>query len=408
MKNCVLKVENLYKEYKLGLINHGTLTHDLQSWWARFRGKEDPNSIISQHHNKDIEKESFLALKNVNFEVKEGERVGVIGKNGAGKSTLLKILSRITMPSKGLVKIKGRVGSLLEVGTGFHPELTGRENIYLNGAILGMTRREIYKNFDAIVDFSGIEKYIDTPVKRYSSGMSVRLAFAVAAYLEPEILIVDEVLAVGDAEFQKKALGKMEDVSLNEGRTVIFVSHNMSVIQKLCNRGILFESGEIISDGKIDIVVNDYIKRIGILKTDRIHELRGVKVISFRHYPEKGKKKYSSDSKLFAEIDFFTEENIKTAYLNFVIEDHEGKFLIHSRTDFYGLYPSFETGMYRVRVEVPRIGLKAGTYSIWFRIYVKNKDKVDFADSEKLPLLIEGSFEGGLLNIPIKWNWDKI
>lgn len=259
MSQTVIKVENLYKEYKLGVINHGTLTHDLQSWWARMRGKEDPNSLISVHHNADAETDSFLALKDISFEVKQGERIGIIGKNGAGKSTILKILSKVTAPTKGNIKIKGRIASLLEVGTGFHPELTGRENIYLNGAILGMRKKEIDRKLDEIVDFSGVEKHIDTPVKRYSSGMNVRLGFAVAAHLEPEILIVDEVLAVGDAEFQKKAIGKMESVSKGEGRTILFVSHNMDAIIKLCNRSILLGAGKIMLDDNTDKVVLSYL-----------------------------------------------------------------------------------------------------------------------------------------------------
>jgi lipopolysaccharide transport system ATP-binding protein len=260
MSDTVITVEHLYKEYKLGIISHGTLTRDLQSWWARVRGKEDPNSLISVHHRKDTEKDSFLALSDVSFEVKQGDRVGIIGKNGAGKSTLLKILSRITSPTKGTAKIKGRVGSLLEVGTGFHPELTGRENIYLNGAILGMTRREISRKLDEIVAFAGIDKYVDTPVKRYSSGMNVRLGFAVAAHLDTDILIADEVLAVGDAEFQEKAIGKMQEVSTGEGRTILFVSHNMGAILQLCPYAVLLKEGEIIEKGISSEVVKKYIE----------------------------------------------------------------------------------------------------------------------------------------------------
>lgn len=263
MSQTVIKVENLYKEYKLGVINHGTLTHDLQSWWARVRGKDDPNSLITLHHNVDAERDSFLALKDVNFKVKAGERVGVIGKNGAGKSTLLKILSKITSPTRGNVKIRGRVGSLLEVGTGFHPELTGRENIYLNGAILGMSKKEIDCKLDEIIDFAGVEKHVDTPVKRYSSGMNVRLGFAVAAHLEPEILVVDEVLAVGDAEFQRKAIGKMEEVSKGEGRTILFVSHNMVSVRNLCTDCIVLNKGEIFYTGKTDAAISEYNKILG-------------------------------------------------------------------------------------------------------------------------------------------------
>jgi len=257
----VIQIENLWKEYRLGVIGHGTLTQDLQSWWARMRGKEDPNSKIVpmlKGQKKQIEGNRFWALQDINLEIKEGEILGIIGKNGAGKSTLLKILSRVTAPSQGNVKVKGRIASLLEVGTGFHPELTGRENVYLNGAILGMTKQEVINKFDEIVDFSGIEPFIDTPVKRYSSGMYVRLAFAVAAHLEPEILIIDEVLAVGDAEFQKKCLGKMGEVS-REGRTVLFVSHSMSAIEKLCSKIVLLQHGTVKKIGDPFEIIDDYL-----------------------------------------------------------------------------------------------------------------------------------------------------
>ncbi len=244
MAETVIKIENLYKEYRLGVVGHGTLYRDLQSWWALARGKEDPNSLIG-HENRIEKNENILALNNINLEIKKGEIWGIIGANGAGKSTLLKILSRVTTPTSGLIKIKGRIASLLEVGTGFHTELTGRENIYLNGAINGMDRNEVTKKLDEIIQFSGVEKFIDTPVKRYSSGMYVRLGFAVAAHLDPDILIVDEVLAVGDIKFQKKAIGKMQEISSTGGRTVLFVSHKMSTIQSLCDRAILIDNGTI-------------------------------------------------------------------------------------------------------------------------------------------------------------------
>jgi len=245
--STVIKVENISKQYRLGDVGTGTISHDLNRWWAMLRGKEDPTLQLGEVNDRSKAGESdyVWALKDINFEVKAGEVLGIIGRNGAGKSTLLKILSKTTQPTTGTVKLKGRVASLLEVGTGFHPELSGRDNIFLNGAILGMTKREIQSKFDEIVDFSGVERYIDTPVKRYSSGMYVRLAFAVAAHLEPEILIVDEVLAVGDAEFQKKCLGKMKDVSVNDGRTVLFVSHNMTAIQGLCNQALVLNNGMV-------------------------------------------------------------------------------------------------------------------------------------------------------------------
>jgi len=260
MSNTIIKVENISKLYRLGDVGTGTISHDLNRWWARVRGKEDPFAQVGETNDRSVKGKSdyVWALQDINFEVKQGEVLGLIGKNGAGKSTLLKILSKVTQPSGGQIKIKGRIASLLEVGTGFHPELSGRENIFLNGAILGMTKKEIRKKFDEIVDFAGIERYIDTPVKRYSSGMYVRLAFAVAAFLEPEILIVDEVLAVGDAEFQKKCLGKMKDVSDQEGRTIIFVSHSMPMIASLCNRGIVLKNGGKTFDGSASAAVHYY------------------------------------------------------------------------------------------------------------------------------------------------------
>ncbi|WEK19702.1 MAG: ABC transporter ATP-binding protein [Candidatus Pedobacter colombiensis] len=245
MNNIAIKVENLSKAYQLGEIGTGTISRDLERWWAKLRGKDDPFLRIGEiNRTRDKGKSDIIwSLKDLHFEVEQGDAVGIIGRNGAGKSTLLKILSRVTAPTTGLAKIKGRIASLLEVGTGFHPELTGRENIFLNGAILGMRKAEIKRKFEEIVDFAGVERYIDTPVKRYSSGMYVRLAFAVAAHLESEILIVDEVLAVGDAEFQKKCLGKMGAVSKGEGRTVLFVSHNMASIHALCKKGIVLNNG---------------------------------------------------------------------------------------------------------------------------------------------------------------------
>ena len=257
----VICVEGLYKKYRLGVIGHGTLSHDLQSWWAKIRGKEDPNaeiSVLTSGEQAQVVGKDFWALRGIDLEIKQGELLGIIGMNGAGKSTLLKILSRITAPTKGNVKIKGRVASLLEVGTGFHPELTGRENIYLNGIILGMTKAEVDKSLEEIVDFSGVEKYIDTPVKRYSSGMRVRLGFAVAAHMDPEILIVDEVLAVGDAAFQKRCIGKMQSVG-QEGRTVLFVSHNMHSIHKLCERCALLSYGKVEQVGSTAKMIDTYL-----------------------------------------------------------------------------------------------------------------------------------------------------
>ncbi len=257
MSNIVIKAENLSKYYKLGVINNGTLFRDIQTWLDLKRGKQDRHSQIGSH-KYDGNAEGFWALKNLSFEIQQGDRVGIIGKNGAGKSTLLKILSRITAPTDGKVKIKGRVASLLEVGTGFHGELTGRENVYLNGAILGMKKKEVDRKIDEIIAFSEIEQHIDTPVKRYSSGMYVRLAFAVAAHLDCEILIADEVLAVGDASFQKKAIGKMDQLSKGQGKTVLFVSHQIPAVTSLCNKGIFLEKGKIIENGDLGKCVDLY------------------------------------------------------------------------------------------------------------------------------------------------------
>ncbi|TRX04538.1 ABC transporter ATP-binding protein [Flavobacterium gawalongense] len=263
MKDIILKAENISKQYRLGQVGTGTLSHDLNRWWHQVRGKENPYLKIGDTNDRSTKGtcDYVWALQDINFEVERGEVLGIIGKNGAGKSTLLKILSRVTAPTTGNIKFGGRVASLLEVGTGFNGEMTGRENIFLNGAILGMTKKEIASKIDEIIDFSGCERYIDTPVKRYSSGMTVRLAFAVAAFLEPEILVIDEVLAVGDAEFQKKAIGKMRDISRQGGRTVLFVSHNMAAIQKLCTKCILLQNGRFIMEGKTEDVVSFYLSQ---------------------------------------------------------------------------------------------------------------------------------------------------
>jgi lipopolysaccharide transport system ATP-binding protein len=288
--STAIQIENVSKVYRLGAMGTGTLSHDLRRWWNISRGKEDPYLKVGVKNDRTdgIDSEYVRSLNDISFDVQQGESLGVIGRNGAGKSTLLKILSRITGPSTGSIKIKGRIASLLEVGTGFHPELTGRENIFLNGAILGMRKAEISRKLDEIIAFSGIGKYIDTPVKRYSSGMYVRLAFAVAAHLEPEILIVDEVLAVGDAEFQKKCLGKMKDVS-GQGRTVIFVSHNMAAVKSLCQNAILLKHGELAATGRADDVVSLYLgmddKSAGLsaffqpIQADDVH----ISSVAFKH-----------------------------------------------------------------------------------------------------------------------------
>jgi lipopolysaccharide transport system ATP-binding protein len=267
--SIILKAENISKQYRLGTVGTGSLQHDLNRWWHQLRGKEDPYLKVGGVNDRSTKatEDYVWALRDINFEVKQGEVLGIIGKNGAGKSTLLKILSRVTAPTTGSIKTKGRIASLLEVGTGFHGELTGRENIFMNGSVLGMSRAEIKSKLDEIIAFSGCEKYIDTPVKRYSSGMTVRLGFAVAAHLEPEILVVDEVLAVGDAEFQKKAIGKMQDLSTGEGRTVLFVSHNMASVKTLCTKGIILKNGFMNFEGSSNDAVNFYLQTNKIKKS---------------------------------------------------------------------------------------------------------------------------------------------
>jgi ABC-type polysaccharide/polyol phosphate transport system ATPase subunit len=309
MPKTIISVEHLTKRYDLGVINTGTLSRDINRWWALLRGKSDPYFQIGQPDHGNRTRDSILALDDVSFQVQQGEALGIIGHNGAGKSTLLKILSRITAPTSGKVKMNGRVGSLLEVGTGFHPELTGRENIYLNGAILGMSHKDVERKFDEIVDFSGVEQFIDTPVKHFSSGMYVRLAFAVAAHLEPEILIVDEVLAVGDIEFQKKCLGKMGDVA-HEGRTVLFVSHNMAAISKLSNNGIVLDKGSIISKDTIENSIKIYLD----LEKSKDNATIMLPPSTYQNPPGTGKQLTISDTNDELKTKFFINEKIKIEF----------------------------------------------------------------------------------------------
>jgi lipopolysaccharide transport system ATP-binding protein len=335
--STVIKVENVSKVYNLGTISSGTLAEDVNRMVARAFGKEDPlRKVTHLEANSNI----HIALRDVSFDVKDGEVLGIIGKNGAGKSTLLKILSRITAPTSGAIKMKGRVASLLEVGTGFHPELSGRENIFLNGAILGMTRSEVARKFDEIVDFSGVEKFIDTPVKRYSSGMYVRLAFAVAAHLEPEILIVDEVLAVGDADFQKKCLGKMKDVSANQGRTVLFVSHNMTAVKNLCNRGIFLRQGQILQSGTADEVVayyqshefNDSFVQSWEYETAPGNDKIKAKSVKAIPYLKPGQDAITPDTAIDIEYEFWNEIDDTPINLSLFVNNISGEpiFNIHS------------------------------------------------------------------------------
>jgi len=387
--NTVIKVENLSKQYRLGQIGTGTITHDINRWWHKLRGNQDPYLKIGETNDRTQKgsSEYIWALKDINFEVKRGDVVGIIGRNGAGKSTLLKILSRTTAPSTGRVKIKGRIASLLEVGTGFHPELSGRDNIFLNGCILGMSRKEIKSKFDEIVDFAGVERYIDTPVKRYSSGMYVRLAFAVAAHLDPDILIVDEVLAVGDAEFQKKCLGKMKDVSVNDGRTVLFVSHNMSAIRNLCNEVVLMNMGMVDSVGSTENIINSYFKKniIDLVLNDRTDRI-GNGLIKFTNIV------FLNNQNIPVE-NFFTGEFLKLEIYYQTNGDLDISDIITSVTfqdDYQKPVMSFVSdemvverkihGENKIILEIDSLPLRGGTYSIRLFSSYKTTAFSDFCD----------------------------
>lgn len=357
MSDTVIRVENLSKQYRLGLVGTGALAHDINRWWYRLRGKEDPYLKVGQTNDRTTKgsSEYVWSLRDVDFEVKQGEVLGIIGRNGAGKSTLLKILSRVTAPTVGSVKAKGRIASLLEVGTGFHPELTGRENVYLNGAINGMTRAEISRKIEEIVDFSGCERYIDTPVKRYSSGMTVRLGFAVAAHLEPEILIVDEVLAVGDSEFQKKCIGKMQDVA-GHGRTVLFVSHNMAAIHQLCSRCLFLENGRMTADDTPEIIIGHY---LSTAIENEIHPKTGpLRLIRINQITEG----------ILVEAEFEFPSPVKLPSLGVVIKNYLGAIVFGMNPQTAGIH-SLETptkkGTISVLIKQPK--LRTGRYvaSIW-------------------------------------------
>ncbi|MES2431384.1 MAG: ABC transporter ATP-binding protein [Bacteroidota bacterium] len=344
--SIVIEVENVSKQYRLGQIGTGSLSHDVNRFWHKVRGKEDPYLKIGAENDRTKKGDSdyVWALKDINFTVEQGKVLGIIGRNGAGKSTLLKILSRTTGPTTGTIRGRGRIASLLEVGTGFHPELSGRDNIFLNGAILGMTKQEIRSKFDEIVDFSGVERYIDTPVKRYSSGMYVRLAFAVAAHLEPEILIVDEVLAVGDFEFQKKCLGKMKDVSVKDGRTVLFVSHNMGAVKNLCDKGLLLENGQMKSFGDINTVMQNYFKKgdatEGVFFSDKLEKSEVVAIKSLKLLNQNGivTETFDIGDDLTVELELESDMDIENPNIAVGIKSQHG-FITIANSMFDGTRP---------------------------------------------------------------------
>ena len=393
MSDTIIKVENLSKQYHLGTIGTGTLRSDFQRFWANLRGKEDPTLKIGQENsltnNQQLATNNdwIWALRDINFEVKQGEVLGIIGKNGAGKSTLLKILSKVTTPTTGKVKIRGRIASLLEVGTGFHPELTGRENIFLNGAILGMTKTEVRSKFDEIVDFSGVAKYIDTPVKRYSSGMYVRLAFAIAAHLDPEILIVDEVLAVGDAEFQKKAMGKMQDISEGQGRTVLFVSHNLTTVKNLCHNCMLLTNGKVnIYDETVN-VINNYLN----LKNDLKLKLTCDKESSIGNeyidilnatIASPHEKIYREDELLF---EFIFKNKIQTnVHVTFVLRSIDDTVIFQSMTKKSYL----NYGKYKSCFYIPPYILNNETYKIQI-VFIQNDSLLIYHKEDILVFQVE-------------------
>ncbi|MBR6093035.1 MAG: ABC transporter ATP-binding protein [Bacteroidales bacterium] len=375
--STAIEFNNVSKQYRLGLVSTKTLSHDLNRWWKmHILGKEDPYLKVGSvnDRSKAADSDFVWALKDINFKIEQGDVVGIIGKNGAGKSTMLKLLSRVTGPTTGTIRTKGRIGALLEVGTGFHSEMTGRENIYMNGAILGMTKKEISHKLDEIVDFSGCERYIDTPVKRYSSGMIVRLGFAVAAFLEPEILVVDEVLAVGDAEFQQKAIGKMQDVSSGEGRTVLFVSHNMESIRTLCHHGILLDKGSIAYTGDIESVVEKYLASAIADLTDyteitKSHQLpyltRKLEYLSVKM--DNDVKNVSTEEPLRFTARFKRNDS-RVTKCNFgvVIKDDMGRGVGAAYSEAVELNLNDEVG--EVNIEIKNHQLAKGKYSLNFNI----------------------------------------
>lgn len=384
-KDIILKADKISKQYKLGLVGTGSINDDLKRWWYKIRGKENPFLKIGESNDRSTKGSSdyVWALQDINFEVERGEVVGIIGKNGAGKSTLLKILSKVTSPTTGEIKTKGRIASLLEVGTGFHGEMTGRENIYLNGAILGMTKKEIASKIDEIIDFSGCQRYIDTPVKRYSSGMTVRLAFAVAAFLEPEILVIDEVLAVGDAEFQKKAIGKMQDISKGEGRTVLFVSHNMAAVKQLCTRGIVLEHGKTVFEGGVHDAVDFYLysNQYSGYKKVYSNELlvsSGVMSAKLLDSKEINKAEFKFDESIFVSITLKIESKAISSTLGFRVINSKNTIVFTTETH---LNNHIQTeGVYTFLVEMPSKTLVPDNFKITIGLHKPNIQMIELLE----------------------------
>ena len=404
MSTAVIKVENLSKAYRLGVIGTGTVGNDLKRWYARVRGKEDPFLKIGETNDRTTKGNSDVvwSLKDINFEIEQGDAVGIIGRNGAGKSTLLKILSRVTSPTTGKITGNGRVASLLEVGTGFNPELSGKDNIYLNGAILGMRKKEIKKRFDEIVDFAGVERYIDTPVKRYSSGMYVRLAFAVAAYLESEILIIDEVLAVGDAEFQKKCLGKMGEVSKGEGRTVLFVSHNMSSVATLTSKAIVLHNGKVLTHARtsdaIQIYQSNNTPMNGLYENKPNHSRPSITKVQVLTSEAGFVQQINKSLKILIEVNMPV---IQTGMgLSFQICDFDDKAVVYSYV-FDTQTPILRNlGKNRLECIIPNCRLYEGKY--YLRVHLaESKGKTYYEGLEKV-----AQFEMQMSGM-IEWGWSS-
>ena len=376
-----IEFNHVGKQYRLGLVSTGTLSHDLNRWWqTAVLRREDPYLKIGSVNDrtKAADSEYVWALRDIDFKVEQGDVVGIIGKNGAGKSTLLKLLSKVTTPTTGTIRARGRIASLLEVGTGFHGEMTGRENIYMNGAIMGMTRQEISAKLDEIVDFSGCERYLDTPVKRYSSGMIVRLGFAVAAHLDPEILVVDEVLAVGDAEFQKKAIGKMHDISHTHGRTVLFVSHNMGAVRNLCKRGIILDQGQLIFDGEVNdavdyytenAVANDFHSQIEV--NDTMRDMNRSLDVQFRSFSMLKKTGlYATDEDIVLHISIEALKDVKNCRINYTIFTAEGVPVANHSSNLFFNIQKGEKKCFEYTLVNPHLSI--GTYTISFSVGTGN------------------------------------
>jgi lipopolysaccharide transport system ATP-binding protein len=413
MSETAILLEDISKSYQLGVIGTGTFYGDIKRWWAIQRGQPDPYLRIGEVDHGNREGKTLWALKDINFEVRQGEALGIIGRNGAGKSTLLKILSQVTSPTTGAVKIKGKIASLLEVGTGFHPELTGRENVYLNGAIMGMNREEVRRKFDEIVEFSGVEQFIDTPVKRYSSGMYVRLAFAVAAHLEPEILLIDEVLAVGDAQFQKKCLGKMGEVVLG-GRTVLFVSHNMAAVNAVCDRAILLESGIVRMDDTAATVTNHYLSQDLASQVRHIRfdadESLGAQILEAEITEEPDPE--GRETVLFR-CRYAIRKPLENILLCVDVQNLLGTSVFYSKDEQLLDERKRQHGIHDVVLKIPKYLLAPGTYSIAFGFWEPGRvpehfpnERLSFHQNTPIDrLAVHGISWPSVIYMPSTWSY---